>query len=79
MTSRTPPATNRPRQPRLQQDRAFLLTEAERLLGELIGRFVALAELETHDTTRLLWQQATPLLRRARHLVRAQARGKASR
>lgn len=67
MSGSVPPAIRR----RRPDDRGSLLKEIEHLLGELIGRFITLAELERQESARSLWQQATPLLKRIRRLVRA--------
>lgn len=72
MSGSVPPAIRR----RRPDDRGPLLTEIEQLLTELIGRFIVLTELERHETARGLWQQATPLLKRIRRLVRAHSQGR---
>lgn len=67
MSGSVPPAIRR----RRPDDRGHLIKEVEQLLTELIGRFVTLTELEHQEQARRVWQQATPLLKRIRRLVRA--------
>lgn len=74
MSGSVPPAIRR----RRPDDRGPLLKDIERLLSELIGRFITLTELERQESARQLWQQATPLLKRIRRLVRAQQPSKPS-